>query len=1101
MNKINLILVTVILLIFILYVVNNCKNEEINTNKILEPFQPVTLNMLAGLNNDGNNGASGGGAAGGLGNASSTTKSNGGLPLTNVSGKAGGDAFDTHSRGGGGGGFSSAGYDNNDASNSGANAGKGGLGVTSLSVETSLSTSATASTTSTFRYCVGGDGGVSSSTTYVGPVAFNEKFYGCGGNGASNKANTAGIVSYNGDNGTYGVVYIVFLNTSNVALTTGSTSFTSTTTSTTPATATTSILQSIFNALRVNILNNSTSAVNVNLNGNNPNNGCDFNFSASSNYLKFYIPINNPINKIDYIITFDTSFANTAGNQIINCNIHVVGGGGGGGGCFENSRTGGGGGAGQYVTSANIKLATNGTHYITVGNGGRGGMGNNNGNDGNDTIVSLNTSSTTTDTTILNYIASGGGGGAGGGVTNNSKNEDLIKKLIRKIYVADVDAIRNLSNYASRILSGGLQIDGRLRIADRVVLITGTELGPPRNISDLTGANSVNLNTGDIGTKIVLRPGASGIANAAFHPYALGMNNNEMWFGMPFTQGNTLTFAASGTRFTNTVTTVAAGQVIPKDYNNTVVPNKFNWYSGNRGILILDSNSNLILSPNTVGHIIPTVTSTGTGERVPPANTLYTVYLNIGTYAEGSLLSFSGNALNINSNVTLTTNSLTCGAITCSAITCGASNTLSLGGHTINCGPINCGLINSNGLRINNDGTLIFNNQINDMRIQMWEGYGFGVNGGTLRYNSASHHRFYANGSNTVTFDNGGGIHCNGISSGGSISTGGNVHTNNVYINNGCRIQCVDGNHFISITQSTNTMQLQEYGVIKCTIGPSLNERLLIHDGGINVTGNISCSGQISCGDIRTSGAIFLRQGWSIQTSGDYTLTFYRTNPGVSCNSAWWFAGYECYWGRISDNRIKKNINCINNSIDIINNLNPKSFNLLIDKDNNKRYGFIAQDVIKILPDIINKESDYIADIFTMGTIKEKIITIDKNIKSILKVGIKIKLVFDNNEKHNKKLIGATNEYNRYHRVYVNVTRIINNYSFEINQELEPYYTTTFVYGTHVNDFHTIDYNSIFSLNVAATQELYKEHIQLKEEHNELKEKFNILLKKLQLSF
>ena len=55
MNKINLILVTVILLIFILYVVNNCKNEEINTNKILEPFQPVTLNMLAGLNNDGNN--------------------------------------------------------------------------------------------------------------------------------------------------------------------------------------------------------------------------------------------------------------------------------------------------------------------------------------------------------------------------------------------------------------------------------------------------------------------------------------------------------------------------------------------------------------------------------------------------------------------------------------------------------------------------------------------------------------------------------------------------------------------------------------------------------------------------------------------------------------------------------------------------------------------------------------------------------------------------------------------------------------------------------------------------------------------------------------
>jgi predicted nuclease with TOPRIM domain len=67
-----------------------------------------------------------------------------------------------------------------------------------------------------------------------------------------------------------------------------------------------------------------------------------------------------------------------------------------------------------------------------------------------------------------------------------------------------------------------------------------------------------------------------------------------------------------------------------------------------------------------------------------------------------------------------------------------------------------------------------------------------------------------------------------------------------------------------------------------------------------------------------------------------------------------------------------------------------------------------------------------------------------------------------------------------------------------------------FIYGTLVDDFHKLDYNSIFTLNVAATQELYKEHVQLKEdhlqlkeyhlqlkeEHLQLKENFNILLNK-----
>ena len=102
MNKINIILFSIILLVFILYnwKQNYCKsnsNSNSNSNDIKEPFaQVATLNVQAGLNNDGNNGASGGGGAGGITGGSTNIQSNGGLPLTSTSGFAGGDGINNN---------------------------------------------------------------------------------------------------------------------------------------------------------------------------------------------------------------------------------------------------------------------------------------------------------------------------------------------------------------------------------------------------------------------------------------------------------------------------------------------------------------------------------------------------------------------------------------------------------------------------------------------------------------------------------------------------------------------------------------------------------------------------------------------------------------------------------------------------------------------------------------------------------------------------------------------------------------------------------------------------------------------------------------------
>ena len=60
------------------------------------------------------------------------------------------------------------------------------------------------------------------------------------------------------------------------------------------------------------------------------------------------------------------------------------------------------------------------------------------------------------------------------------------------------------------------------------------------------------------------------------------------------------------------------------------------------------------------------------------------------------------------------------------------------------------------------------------------------------------------------------------------------------------------------------------------------------------------------------------------------------------------------------------------------------------------------------------------------------------------------------------------------------IKRIINNNSFEIDSDIlsnepeEIKHKDIFIYGTKVNDFKTLDYKSIFSFNVKATQELYK---------------------------
>jgi hypothetical protein len=71
--------------------------------------------------------------------------------------------------------------------------------------------------------------------------------------------------------------------------------------------------------------------------------------------------------------------------------------------------------------------------------------------------------------------------------------------------------------------------------------------------------------------------------------------------------------------------------------------------------------------------------------------------------------------------------------------------------------------------------------------------------------------------------------------------------------------------------------------------------------------------------------------------------------------------------------------------------------------------------------------------------------------------------------------------------IEVEVIEIMNELTFKI-KELEKEYTenTIFIYGTFVDDFHTLSKEYIFTLNVCATQELHKTIVQQKNKINDL---------------
>ena len=210
---------------------------------------------------------------------------------------------------------------------------------------------------------------------------------------------------------------------------------------------------------------------------------------------------------------------------------------------------------------------------------------------------------------------------------------------------------------------------------------------------------------------------------------------------------------------------------------------------------------------------------------------------------------------------------------------------------------------------------------------------------------------------------------------------------------------------------------------------------------------------QISAYYNTTASYVYVRTGYN--GGADYGSTSYNANFSASFAYSIFVSGNIA---NASDRRIKKEINDINDdgALQQILAIQPKTYKYIdeMGRGSSVIYGFIAQQVREVIPLAVEIVKDYIPNIYQFGNCNSNIIALEEDVSEKLNIGDKIK-IFDDNDKSD----------------FCNINNINSNV-IEIDKEINS--SNVFIYGKEINDFHTLKKDYIFTLNVCATQELYK---------------------------
>ncbi|HLP19455.1 MAG TPA: tail fiber domain-containing protein, partial [Chitinophagales bacterium] len=171
----------------------------------------------------------------------------------------------------------------------------------------------------------------------------------------------------------------------------------------------------------------------------------------------------------------------------------------------------------------------------------------------------------------------------------------------------------------------------------------------------------------------------------------------------------------------------------------------------------------------------------------------------------------------------------------------------------------------------------------------------------------------------------------------------------------------------------------------------------------------------------------------------------------------------------MSDARIKHILNRTNTAADLqtLSSIQVTDYRFIdtIEKGKRTIKKVIAQELEAIYPSAVTKSIGTVPDVFQLAEIKDGIITVANS----LQAGDMVKLVFANRTEV-IKVLAATGTTIKVDAADTG---------------------KVFVYGKQVDDFRSVDYEALTTLNISATQELLKKIQQLDAENNTLKTQLN----------
>lgn len=225
-------------------------------------------------------------------------------------------------------------------------------------------------------------------------------------------------------------------------------------------------------------------------------------------------------------------------------------------------------------------------------------------------------------------------------------------------------------------------------------------------------------------------------------------------------------------------------------------------------------------------------------------------------------------------------------------------------------------------------------------------------------------------------------------------------------------------------------------------------------------------------------------EGYSIPTNGGAVFNQYIFSYGIQQSTSIPCSAY--FSGAIvspnllvvSDKRIKQNIKKSSNYEKLMD-INICEYDV-IETNKKIKYGLIAQELEEILPESVNTITDFIPNILETVSVSYT----------------------DNDELYcyfDDKTLKGLNKNDKIKFMHLDKkyeTQILNieNDGFIIKNIIQEKIKNLFIIGKTVNDFKTVDFNSLISITIGVVQKQNKEIEQLKQSNKSLNENVNSLI-------